>query len=282
MRRALIGCLLLALFAQGCSLGAKEAWVEAIRDGFETVREIGGSRVRQVVTLKVIETNIRQPPKPLIASSEGLVDFDMRRAKLVESAKRKAQVVYDDLVVYLSRSKSSIGKSKQPWAKFDFEREPSVDIDDNDRRLAVGAALISPALAVEFLEGVLTGSVDQKAAGRMGGARATRYSARLAPDAVVTEIRNEDRKEGITRLFESLAIQQDDFPVDVWLDSSDRVRGVRFVMRQQKDRVNAFEMSVTWSFYGFGRAPKIAVPSANSTTRPGRFRDFVEDLIREF
>jgi hypothetical protein len=281
-RRAVVASLLCVVVASGCSLGPREVWAESIREGFETGRATGGAQVRQTVSIKVIETNIRQTPRPLIATSAGVVDFDERRARLVETAKRKTEVIYDDLLVYLKRSKSSVGRSGKSWARFDFEREPDSEIDDNDRRLAVGAGLISPVLAIEFLEGVLTGSVEEAGKGRVGGAQTTRYTARLAPDAVVTDLQDDDRGEGVTRLFETLGVEQDDFPVDVWLDDDEQVRGVRYVLRQQKDRVNAFELTITWAFYGYGTKANVKIPANESTIRSGRFRDFVEELLREF
>lgn len=282
MRRALFGSLILVLLASSCSLGPREDWAEAMRDAFDAARDAGAATVRQSVTVKVIETNIRQEPQPLIARSEGTAEFGSRRAELVGTGVRKTRVVYDDLAVYASRSKASVAEGK-PWARFDYEREPDTDIDDNDRRMAVGAGLISPVIALEILQGVLTGSLEEEGTGMKAGEQTTRYSARLAPDAAVTEIRDEDRKEGVERLFATLGVQQDDFPVDVWVDDANHVRGLRFRMRQQKDRVNAFSMDVSWEFSDYGPAENtIDVPARDETIRPDRFRDFVTELIREF
>jgi hypothetical protein len=283
MRRTAIVVSALVLLASACSLGPREDWAEAIRGAFEDARVNSTMSVKQTVSVKVIETTIRQTPGPLVARSQGVADFKSRRAEMIETAKRKAHAVYDDLVVYLSRSKSSVGTTGKRWAAFNFEREPSVDLDDNDRRLAIGAGVISPVLAVEMLDGILTGSVKEIGTGMKAGVSTTRYNAHLAPDAVVTEIKDEDRKEGVERLFATLGVQQDDFPVDVWLDADDHIRGVRYVMRQQKDRVNAFEMTVSYEFLDDPKgAEAIEIPARDDTVRPGRFRDFVTELIREF
>jgi hypothetical protein len=282
MRRAAVASLVFVLLVPGCSLGPREEWTKVIRGGFEIGQDEPTARVLQTVKVKVIETTIRVEPEPVIAESKGVADFDARTARMVEKGGRSATLIYEDLVAYASRSKGSIGTSKQRWARFDFEREPSVDIDDNDRRLAVGAGLISPTLAVELLEGVLTGSVEERGTGRRAGVSTTRYSARLSPDAAMIEIRDEDRREGVGRLLANLGIQQDDFPVDVWLDDQDRVRALRYVMRQQKDRVNAFTMTVYWEFSGFGTKAEIRPPGNDETVRSDRFRDFVEEVIREF
>jgi hypothetical protein len=201
----------------------------------------------------------------------------------VETAKRKAEVVYDDLVVYAQRSESSIAGTKQDWARFDYGREPDVELDDNDRRLAVGAGLISPVIAVELLEGVLTGSIEKQGEGMKAGVPTTRYSARLAPDTAVTKLDDEDRQEGAERMFATLGVQADDFPVDVWLDAEDNIRAVRYVIRQQKDRVNAFEMTLSWEFPDTEpKDARIAIPGRDATIRSDRFSEFVTELIRAF
>jgi hypothetical protein len=282
MKRVALSLFALLVLASGCSLGPREAWAETMRDALGRAERVGGAHVKQTVEVHVIETNIRLRPQPVIAHSSGVADFERARARLVGSRPRKTQVVYDDLVVYATRSKESAAEDGKLWARFDYEREPSVDIDNNDRRMAVGAGLISPVIALEMLDGVLTGSVREHGTGMKAGAETTRYTARLAPDAAVTEIRDEDRKEGVTRMFATLGVQQDDFPVDVWIDDQDRVRGLRFVMRQQKDRVNAFEMVVSWEFSDFAAVPRIPTPPKSEVVRSNRFRDFVTELIREF
>ena len=281
MRRKALGFLALVLLASGCSLGPREQWVESMRGALDTARDAGGATVKQTVSVGVIETNIRQKPVPLIARSAGFADFDANRAEMTGTAPRKTKVVYDDLRVFATRSQAAAGEDKT-WAGFDYQREPNTDIDDNDRRMAVGVGLISPVLALEVLEGVLTGSIEQHGTGMKAGAQTTRYSARLAPDAAVTEIDDEDRREGVTRMFATLGVQQDDFPVDVWIDEEDRVRGVRFNMRQQKDRVNAFNMSVSWEFSDYGPVDEVATPDGGEVLATGRFREFVTELIREF
>lgn len=281
MKRLALGVLALVLLASGCSLGPREDWAKAMRDAIDTAEDTGGATVKQSVEVSVIETNIRQKPEPLIARSTGIVDFGAGRARLLGSAPRKTEVVYDDLRVYALRSKAS-AVDKRAWASFDYLREPSEDIDDNDRRMAVGAGLISPAVAIEVLEGVLTGSIKEHGTGTKAGVQATRYSARLAPDAAITEIDDEDRREGVTRMFATLGVQQDDFPVDVWLDGENRVRGLTFNMRQQKDRVNAFKMKVSWEFTDYGPTNEITTPDTGAIFATRRFRDFITELIREF
>jgi hypothetical protein len=285
MRRFALGVLalvLLAPLASACSLGPREDWANAMRDAHEVAADDGGATVKQSVAIKVIETNIRQEQLPLVDRSVGTVDFAAKRAQLTGTGARKTKLVYDDLVVFGSRSKGNPDGNAKPWARFDYGREPTSDIDDNDRRMAVGAGLISPYIALEVLQGVLTGSIDEVGTGMKAGVQTTRYRARLAPDAAITDIEDEDRQEGVDRMFATLGVQQADFPVDVWLDDQERVRGVRFVMRQQKDRVNAFTMTVSWEFSDYGDVDAISPPRQDQAVQQGRFREFVTELIREF
>jgi hypothetical protein len=282
MRRVALVLLCVVTLASACSLGPREEWTRKMRDAHKLAADIGGAQVKQVVSVKAIETNIRQQPVPLVARSEGVADFANKRADLRGMAERKTNVVYDDLVVYGTRSPGTPGSKQKAWARFDYVREPSTEIDDNDRRMAVGAGLISPVIAVEVLQGVLTGSVKEVGTGVKAGVETSHYTARLAPDAAIIEIRDEDRKEGVERMFQSLGVRADDFIVDVWIDAEERVRGLRFNLIQQKDRVNRFAMTVSWEFRDYGTVDAIDTPSGNEVVRSDRFRDFITELIREF
>ena len=253
-----------------------------MREAHKRAASVGGAHVKQIVTVKAVETNIRQEPTPLIARSDGVVDFAHKSADLKGTSGRKTDVVYEDLVVYGTRSKGTPGGKSKPWARFDYGHEPKDDIDDNDRRMAVGAGLISPAIALEVLEGVLTGSIKEVGTGQKAGAQTTHYTARLAPDASIIEIRNEDRKEGVERMFQTLAVTAPDFLVDVWIDDQDQVRGLRFNVIQQKDRVNRFKTTMSWEFSDYGAVDAIERPPDDEAVRSDRFRDFVTELIREF
>ncbi|HYZ91549.1 MAG TPA: hypothetical protein VFA34_04035 [Actinomycetota bacterium] len=282
MRKAVLGFTTLCLLVPSCSLGPRQDWGDAMRDAYATARREATAEVRAAVDLKVIETNIRETPKPVIARLEGVVDFRRHDAELVGTTKARPIVVFDDLVAYLPRSESSrAAGGKQHWTYFDFKREPSVDVDDLDRRRAVGAGLISPALAVEILGGVLTGSIERVGVEKAAGERATHYKARFSQDAVAREMDDEDRREGLLRVFESLGVKEDVFPGEVWLDSDGVVRRILFVLRQQKDRVNAFEMRAAWEFYDFGAAAPISTPARTDSVRSTRVKDFIEEFIRE-
>jgi hypothetical protein len=269
MRRTLVAVVAL-LAASSCSLGPREAWAEQIHGAGDEARDLRTARVRMSVGVEVIETNIRQEPQPLIERLEGVADFRSRLARMTSPG--GAVVFYDDLVVYLPRSEAARQASPGgAWARFNFEREPRVDVDTNDRRLAVGAPMISPVLAVELLNGALTGSLE-----RVG---AMLYRARISQDAAVREITDEDRREGILRLFETLGVRDDLIPAEVWVDGEGLVRRIRLTLRQQKDRVNAFRMRLDFEYSGYGTAAELRPPS--DAVERGRFRDFVVEFIRE-
>jgi hypothetical protein len=284
MRRVAIAVCMLGLLASACSLGPKEQWSEQIQNAAEVAGRAGTARVRMNVALKVIETNIREEPHALFTDADGIVAFGERRAKVVvtKPAGRKGKAfVFDDMVAFFPRSASSIGRSGRHWARFDFERKPSVDIDTNDRRLAVGVAVVSPTLAVDLLKGVLTGSIERQGTEDLRGAPAVRYRGSLSQDAAVRELRDEERRTGILRLFETIGIQEDVFPVDVWMAPDGKVRAVQFVLVQQKDRVNAFRLTLRWDFSSYGLPARIELPRPSDTVRSGRFRRFVAEAIRE-
>ncbi len=282
MRRGALGFIFLFVVASACSLGPKQDWGDAMRDAFDRATEEGTAKVNMAVDVKVIETNIRQTPVPLVARLRGVADFRGAESRLVDVKAGERRVIFDDLVTYLPRSSASIGAGtrKQRWARFDFEREPSTDLDDTDRRLAVGAGLISPVTATEVLQGVLTGSIEREGAERAGGVEATHYTARLSLDAATREVDEEDRREGLLRLFDTLGVQEDVFPGEVWLDADGLVRKIVYVLRQQKDRVNAFEMKATWEFSDYGVPVSIALPARGDVIRSGRFREFIVEFIR--
>jgi hypothetical protein len=282
MRRVVLGTTCLFLLASACSLGPREQWGDAMRDAYKNASRQRTAKARMAVDVKVIETNIRQTPLPLIARLEGVVDFRRYEASLVGTRTGKTSVVFDDLVVYLPRSPSSIAASrhKQRLVRYEFEREPETDLDDTDRRLAVGAGMISPALAVELLNGVLTGSIRRDGTETVGGTRATHYRAKFSQDAAAREIDDEDRREGVMRLFDTLGAQEDVFPGEVWIDDEGLARRIVFVLRQQKDRVNAFEMRAGFEFYDYGAPATFRVPLRSDSVRSSRFRAFVVEFVR--
>lgn len=282
MKRVVLGVVSLWLLASACSLGPREEWGDAMRDAYKTAGRQGTARVREAVDVKVIETTIRQTPVALISRLEGVVNFRRHDAKLVGSTKTKPNVIFDDLVTYLPRSESSrAAGGKQHWVRFDFKREPKVDIDDTDRRRAVGAGVISPALAVEVLKGALTGSIERIGVETAAGAQATHYKVRFSQDSAAREVDDDDRREGLLRTFETLGLQDDVFPGEVWIDDDGLIRRIKFVLRQQKDRVNAFRLTLVWEYFDYGAAASIDTPARSDSIRSGRFREFIEEFIRE-
>lgn len=277
-RRILVVAMGLLLAASACSLGPKEDWANAMRDAHLVAAKAGAAHVDVAVATKVVETTIRQTPEPLFTALAGRVDFAHRAAKLVVSAPKsraKSTIYFHDLVSFMPRSKASMGRSAKHWARFSFESKPDPDIDANDRRDAIGA-IIAPSLAVELLEGVLAGSI--KNVGTTNGV--TEYSVKVAPDAAVRDLRDEERVKGILRVFETYGIKQDVFPARVWVDDGGRIRRVIYSLRQEKDRVNVFATTIDYRFAGFAPA-SVTLPDRSDSVTPKRFTDFVGEYIRE-
>lgn len=282
MKRAVLVLCGLSLLVPACSLGPREEWADAIHDAHLAAARSGTAGVRAAADVSVIETVIRQDPKPLIARLEGVVDFEDARARLTGSDAKHPVVMFDELVVYLPRSATSIAGGSRHWASYDFTEDPEEDLDDVDRLRAVGAGLISPVVAVDLLRGALTGSIDRVGTETIGGEQATHYRARISQDSASREIEDEDRSEGTLRLLESLGVNEDIFPAEVWLDDQGLPRRIIFVLRQQKDRANAFRLRLAWEFADYGDSiPAIALPRRGDTIRSPRVRAFIEEYIRE-
>lgn len=285
MRRAVLGVIVLSLLAPACSLGPRGDWKEAIAGASEAAADAGAARVVMRTNVEIIETNIRIDPKPLYSHLSGQADFGREVSHLLAThTKDRPGVAFDRLNVYFSRSKTSVGTSKKHWARYDFGREPSEDIDTNDRRDAVGAPTISPTLAVDLLAGVLTGSLKNLGTQKFGNVNTTRYTGRISQDAAIREERDEDRQEAIERLFDTMGVESDLFPAEVWLDGEGRPRLIRFIVEQHKDRVNIFKATFEWRFDAYGKAPagrSVVLPAkANDTITSRRFTDFFSEAVR--
>jgi hypothetical protein len=281
MRRIAICSVALSLLVSACSLGPRGDWKEAIVDAPDAAAKAGIAVVRMTTSIKVIETNIRIEPKPVYPVLIGRADFG-REVSLLTAPKLKGNlgVAFDHLTAYFKRSTTSVGTSGKHWARFDFTREPSVDIDTNDTRDAIGAPTISPTLAVDLLAGILTGSIENEGSADVGGVATTHYKGRLSQDAAVRDLRDEDRQEAIVRLFETMGMQDDIFPVEVWLDGEGRPRALRFTPEQHKDRVNLFRTTYEWRFsYGVAGEP-VVLPSAADTVTSRRFTEFFGEAVR--
>jgi hypothetical protein len=284
IRRVLVSLALAGVVLSGCSLGPRETWAESMRTANETAAKVGGAHVHMSVQLKVIETTIREVPDPLFSSLDGIVDFKNRTAKLaVKRVGAKSSTAYfRDVLIALPRSASAIATSHagKHWSRFDFRRKPKPDIDGNDRYVSLGFA-ITPSLATDLLQGVLAGSIKQMGRETIGGTSTTKYFTRLAPDAAVRELRNERRREGILRMFETIGVKQDIFPVYVWMDEQGFARRIRYVLQQETDLVNKFRTTVQYDFSRFAAVPAIRLPERSDSVQRRRFLDFVTDYVRE-
>ncbi|MEX0874753.1 MAG: hypothetical protein WD646_09200 [Actinomycetota bacterium] len=260
-----------------CSLGEKEDWADALHDAPEIAVRAGTARVAVKVDLRGIETVGRTEPDRFFEVMHGVVDFAKRRSSTTETTGKRSTLIFDDLVAFLPRSES--GSGGEPWVSTDFIDVPEEDIDVEDRRFSLGVPMLSPALSVELLEGVLTGSVERVGTETVGEDRLAHYRAKVAPDNAVREVDDEDRREGILRIFESMGVNAEVVPVEVWLDDRGRVRIVRYELEQRQDRVNTYRTTIRTEISGFGSPAKITVPT--EALKTDDFQLFVTEFIRE-
>jgi len=285
-RRLLVVLALLGMVASACSLGPRAVWAKSMRDASKIAARIGSSKVHVDVQLSVIQTTIRQIPAPLFVKLDGVVDYKNRVDKVVAKGgagfAKSSTVFYDDVVTYLQRSPSSISDhdAGRHWARYDFSNKPKPDkIDATDRLPSLGY-VIAPSLAVELLRGVLAGSLKEKGTSQMDGESVTEYSGKLAPDAVTRDLRQQNRVDGITRMFKIIGIAKDTFPVDVWMDSKGLARRVRFNLEQQEDVVDQFRTIVDYTFSNYAPPQTIKLPDRSDCVGHRRFFDFVGEYTR--
>lgn len=277
MKRA-FSVALAVLLAASCSLGPREDWANAIADANDFASRATTAKAQLTIALEVIESVARSKPDLLAKTMKGVVDFADGTSRMTSVTPNKRLDLYiDDLAYVVPRSAASEGAER--FMRIDFAEDPEDDIDVQDRRFAAGFPLLSPNLAVEMLEGVLTGSIDRVGTERVGGAQTTHYSGKAAPEEVTQEIDDDDRAAGIERIFETLGVNEEVIPVQVWIDEEGRPRRVRFVLLQQQDRGNKFSLTMRYDFSAFGTEADIELPSG--AVRTDDFQTFVTEFVRE-
>lgn len=274
-----------ALSAGACSLGEKEDWAEAARGTPEAARQAGAARTVVTLSIQPIEQSGTQEQEPIFSELEGVTDFASSRTELRVMApkeRRKTRMLFEDLLVYLPRSEAAEGE--EGWGRFDFTFEPEDDeIGVGDRRFAIGLPAIAPDLAVELLEGMLTGSIEQQAeAAEAGGATAAHYMGKVSTDSATRDIEDEDRRQGILRLVEIMGVTDDLVESEVWVSDDGLPRRVVYRLPQRLDRNNLFEVTMDIEFSDYGAVETdIALPDPTDTVEYPRFREFMLDHLRE-
>jgi hypothetical protein len=256
-----------------------------MRDAFKNAGKIGSSHVHVDVHMRAIETTIRVVPTPVFTSMDGVVDYTSRQNKLTArgiATTKGSTLFYDDLVDYFPRSAGALldHDPKLHWARYDFKRKPKPDkIDANDHLIALGY-VIAPSLTVELLRGVLAGSLKQLGKSTMDGEQVTEYSGKLAPDALVRDLRIQGRVDGIPRMFNIIGVKQDLFPIHVWMDDKGIARRIQFILKQEEDVVNTFRTTVDYTFSKFGPSAPVTLPDRADCLGHKRFVDFLAEYVR--
>jgi hypothetical protein len=260
-----------------CSLGEREEWAEDMHDAFDTAERVKTAGTFVHVELKPIDIVGRTTPDQLFHDLNGVVDFEARRSRVIEISGRKTELIFDDMVAYLPRSEAAEGNEK--WVSTNFLDEPEEDIDVEDRRFSLGVPMVSPVMSLELLEGALTGSARRVGTETVRGTSTTHYKARIAPDNAARELDDEDRREGLLRVLETLGANKEVLPVDVWIDKDALVRRVSYQLEQTQDRVNSFRTTITTDYFDIGRSVEIDIPS--DAKRTDDFQEFVIEHVRE-
>ncbi len=276
MKRAVAGVLCSLLMFAACSLGEREDWAEAMHDAFDTAQRAKTASAFVHVDFKAIDIVGRSTPDQLFHDLNGVVDFRTRRSQTIETTGRKQALIFDDLVAYLPRSETSTGKK---WVSTGFLEEPEEDVDVEDRRFSLAVPMVSPIMSLELLMGALTGSTRRVGAETVRGTQTTHYRAKVAPDNAAREIDDEDRREGILRVLQTMGANSEVIDADVWIDSDGLVRRVSYGLEQRQDRVNSFRTTITTDYFDIGRDVKIDVPT--DTMRTDDFQQFVIEFVRE-
>lgn len=277
MKRSALGLIGVLLALASCSLGPREGWAEAIRGAQGVAVREGTAKVQVHIAVDVIESVARSRPQPVAKRLAGVVDFANRRSRIVSESVPKVDLRSDDFVSALPRT--SAEGDEERWIRIDFTEEPEVELDVQDRRFAVAFPVVTPQLAVELLQGVLTGSIEDEGRDRVLGAATTRYSARMAPDSALREIEDEDRREAVARVLETMGVAAEVLDVQVWLDDEGRPRRVRYEFEQRQDRVNVFRFTYRVDFSAFGVPVEVEMP--DDVVRTDDFQQFVTEFVRE-
>jgi hypothetical protein len=277
MKRAVAGFLCGLMMFAACSLGEREEWAEDMHDAFDTAQRVKTASAFVQVDFKPIDIVGRSTPDQLFREMNGIVDFRARRSRTIETTGRKQELIFDDLVAYLPRSDASEGKER--WVSTSFLDEPEEDVDVEDRRFSLSIPMVSPVMSLELLMGALTGSTRRVGAESVRGVSTTHFRANIAPDNAAREIDDEDRREGITRVLQTLGADDEVLPADVWIDKDGLVRRVSYGLKQQQDRVNSFRTTITTEYFDIGREVKIDIPS--DVMRTDDFQLFVTEFVRE-
>jgi hypothetical protein len=298
MRRGILGRLrwvaavsVVGLLLPACGvwagLGEKEEWASAIRAANDLVREQQGARVAISVSLEEIDTILREPADILFTRLEGSVAFsdtiyeptarpDAAVLEAVESDENVgATLIFDDFALGLPRD---LERGGLPWAFYDFDVEPEEGFDVEDRRLSVGFNPFSPAVLLQLMEGVLTGSVERsdRVAGEPG---VEAFRGNFSNDAALMDL-DEFRGDAIIRMFRAIGFGGEVFRGEVSLGQDGLPRRVEFLIEQRQDRLNLFELRITLELLDFGPQDDLDLPRAAQRMETERFSEMFLEFLR--
>jgi hypothetical protein len=264
-RRSLVLCLVASLLVAGCGGGVDAA---LLATAVQKTQDAGGAELAFQ-----LEMEIPGLAEPVVMTGSGVedakrrlgqVEFDMSALAELPGAAALCkgdcgmQVVTDGSAVYMQSALFASQLGGKQWMKIDLERVGSA------MSLPMQNGMTSPSASEQLrMLGSISGGVSDEGSEVVRGEQATHYKAevdlRKTADALPPAQR-ETARQGIDRLIELTG--QSELPVDVWIDSQDRVRRVEV---EQSMKQAGVEVSVRMvvEYVRFGVPVEIEVPPAH-------------------
>ena len=192
----------------------------------------------------------------------GFVDTKGKKARVTMTLPQGAgdmTTVFVDRAIYM-RFPPALQKSVpggKAWVKLDLQRFGKQSGIDFGALQSTGSS--DPSQSLDQLRGA--GSVKKIGTEKVRGTDTTHYSAKVDLRKAV-ERAPAAQRDAVRRTIDKLIKQsgQRTVPMDVWLDTSGRVRRMKFTQNQQGKSIDA-----TIDLYDFGTREAIKAPPASET-----------------
>lgn len=247
------------LAAPACGFRERRVQAEFVVETADRARTASSVRIVMTQTLRALEitrTDIQTHLFPIPIA--GSLDVAGRRAAPGVTMPGAAPaetpfLVFDGELLYLHSLSPEEGE--RPWARVDLG-----EVEDVEDPL-IGFNVINPATWVELLGGALTGSIERVDEEKVDGERLVHYEANFDREKAFQDLLDDDEFERLTTLFELMGVQSIVIPGEVWLDERGLPRRLVYEVEQRVDRRNAFELTLSFDFFEWGRDASIERPA---------------------